>query len=537
VSVPAPRLGRLGATVFTATALLYALVAAPVPFHDKGEPREALVARAILEGHGVVLPRRDGREIPSKPPLFHWLAALAAGAGVRPAELAMRLPSVVLGAATVAGTAVATAAVDGTAAGVLAAVVLGSGFEFLHAATTSRVDMTLAFFVALAALAWHLGRVRLGWVAGALAVLAKGPVGLVLPLGITGADALVARDPRRLRRLADAGGVGLGLAIAAGWYAAAWWSGGAAFVDRQLLHENVARALGGRAASHAHPFWYYGPALLGSFMPWTLALPAAAVEAWRGRREADRFAVVWVLAVFGFYSLASGKRSVYLLPLLPPLAMLTASGLVAWLRTPRGPRWRRALAVGAGLLVATAVLVAFGIERPIGDLLAPLLKGRDRANLPVVIAMVGERRLGIALALAALAAGLAALRAGGERGGVAALAGIGVVWTLALGLAGAGPLARATTPRAFATEVRAVVGPGDAVCSSVGVDYALRWYLDRPLPHCGRRLVPPGGRGFVVRAAHSRDLVRECPTIRVRDARRLGRSRLELAECDVAEVP
>src|SRR5207253_10508733 len=47
------------------------------PFYTKGEPREALVVQTIVRGEAFVLPMRNGNELPSKPPLFHWLGALA----------------------------------------------------------------------------------------------------------------------------------------------------------------------------------------------------------------------------------------------------------------------------------------------------------------------------------------------------------------------------------------------------------------------------------------------------------------------------
>ena len=47
------------------------------PFYTKGEPREAVVVWEMAHGGGLILPLRNGTEIPSKPPFFHWLALLA----------------------------------------------------------------------------------------------------------------------------------------------------------------------------------------------------------------------------------------------------------------------------------------------------------------------------------------------------------------------------------------------------------------------------------------------------------------------------
>src|SRR6266436_6564671 len=64
-------------------AALYLPPAITTPFFTKGEPREGLVVRRMLENGDWVLPKRasgNGWTIASKPPFFHWLAALAASA-------------------------------------------------------------------------------------------------------------------------------------------------------------------------------------------------------------------------------------------------------------------------------------------------------------------------------------------------------------------------------------------------------------------------------------------------------------------------
>src|SRR5262245_33882177 len=113
-----------GGGIFAATVAVYACLAAPIPFYDKGEPREALVVRSITSGGDAVLPRPDGQTIASKPPLFHWLAAVPLYAGLRPEELAIRAPSIVAGAAGVALGATIAARRFGRPAGLLTAVVL-----------------------------------------------------------------------------------------------------------------------------------------------------------------------------------------------------------------------------------------------------------------------------------------------------------------------------------------------------------------------------------------------------------------------------
>src|SRR5437870_3211933 len=67
-----------------------------VPFHTKGEPREGLVVWEMTHGGGWFLPRRNGVELPSKPPLFHWLGAATSLIHGDTDEWSIRFPSAAL---------------------------------------------------------------------------------------------------------------------------------------------------------------------------------------------------------------------------------------------------------------------------------------------------------------------------------------------------------------------------------------------------------------------------------------------------------
>src|SRR5882757_2714286 len=110
--------------VALAAAALYLTGIAEIPFYTKGEPREALVVWEMAHGASHVLPLRNGTEIPSKPPLFHWLALLASLALGTVSELATRLPSALLAIAAVTGTYVFAATTGRLRSGWLAAVAL-----------------------------------------------------------------------------------------------------------------------------------------------------------------------------------------------------------------------------------------------------------------------------------------------------------------------------------------------------------------------------------------------------------------------------
>ena len=57
--------------------VLYFPYLGAAPFFDKGEPREALAVQDIVQRGEWLFPLKKATDIPSKPPLFHWSAALA----------------------------------------------------------------------------------------------------------------------------------------------------------------------------------------------------------------------------------------------------------------------------------------------------------------------------------------------------------------------------------------------------------------------------------------------------------------------------
>ncbi len=479
---------------FAVSIVVYATVASSLPFYDKGEPREALVVQGALRGDDIVLPRPDAQHLPSKPPLFHWLAAVAVTCAGRANEFAVRLPSVVLGALGVALTTLAAARSYGFAAGCIAALVLGSSFEWMRAATQSRVDMTLTFFVIVAIWAWHVGgadparrrTVRAGYLASGAAMLTKGPVGLVLPTLVVVADALRRREPRSLRRLVDVPGACAMLAVGVGWYALAWTRGGAAFASRHLVHENVQRFVGWGSVAHRHAALYYFPALAVAFLPWTLALPTVAHRLWRRREGDDAFLLVWIVAIFGFYSLAAGKRSTYLLPVFPPLAILTGGALAASAERAPGTPARVVLLATSLTVLACAAIVGFDRIASLGPILDALVAGTDRARLPAALDAVRAQRGAVAATLAIVAGALAvvALPNVGRTARLAALGATALGATVGLTAFGTYPVASRLSTRPFADRVLAHLRPGDRLCACGELDGALRFYLGGNVVPC-----------------------------------------------------
>src|SRR5439155_824877 len=328
----------LAAAALVALAVVLAALPIGSDVYEGGEAREGLVVREMLRTGDWILPLWNGSVVPSKPPLFHWLAAGAAaltGAGVT--EHTLRVPSIALAGLVVLLVFLAGRAWGGEHVGFMAALVLATTPQFLNEAGDGRVDMTLTTAITGAQLAFvHAlggggGPTRLVLaLCLALAMLAKGPVGP----GLVGLTALVsALTNRRLGpalRLVRPLPVLVFLAVAGGWYGLAYHHRGMDFVAKQIVSENGEALLGSSRFPYRSPLFYLAPLVLAG-LPWTLVLPWALARGWRSGELARRHAVAWAAVVLVFFSLAPLKRAAYLLPLRPALSR---------------PRSRRALSAG-----------------------------------------------------------------------------------------------------------------------------------------------------------------------------------------------
>jgi len=283
---------------------------------------------------------------------------------------------------------------------------------------------------------------------GGVATLIKGPLGFLFPL-LTAAVWLAWRG--ELKKLFTRQmGVGLlaMLAVLGAWVAGVVLAEGPDFLLHTVLGKHVIQRAT-RTFHHRESVWYYFIAFPLAWLPWTLAVFAAPVKRylslsrwatiWSGRREAGPHAFLWIMfaAIFIFLSSLSGKVLIYILPMFPPLALLTADFMltgedrrVTRLWTLAAAVW---LAAGAGLLVA-------------GDMLP----------FPVPL-----RGLGISACVLLIGGGaLFLLRAKGSRACLITAALAMIVWLYPVGLLVAPSLDNAMSPRRQAMIIKEYADQG-----------------------------------------------------------------------------
>jgi len=394
----------LATLLFTWNLWGYDLWAPDEPFFGEG-------AREMVADGQWLVPHVNGVVSTDKPPLFFWLIALFSLPFGSVSSVTARLPSVLAALLTLGLTMRFARKTADQKTSLLAGVLLVTTYMFLDKARSSQIDALLCLLILIALSAFasfraeHMPGRRAGlifWAACALAVLAKGPVGLLLPLGISLLTLALDRDLGRWRRFAPIAGPLAFFSVLAPWLIAVTFWAQDYSVWGALQKHFLNRAIHGM--HHAQPFWYYAGVIPHALLPWSLLLPGALFFAWRRRHQpTDRFLLVWALFVIIFFSISTEKRDLYILPAVPALALMSArliAAIRAWwpadvgLRGAiPGPRW-----VSIPQAITGAIIVLAGIAAPIAAArqgAALLVPGR---SLAAVLILGGGLILAFALA-------------------------------------------------------------------------------------------------------------------------------------------
>jgi len=347
----------------------------PLALPDEG--RYAEISRWMLVSGDWLAPRLDGMPFFHKPPLLHWLHALvfqALGAHPWTARLvtvghallmlwALHWGTVRLGAAHLAGRAT---------------LMLGTTLAVLVGGQYINHDMLVACWISVSiwcfAAALHgsgqpnAGLARLGFAACALGVLSKGLIGLALPGLVMVLWVLWTRQFQRVWRLPWLSGALVFCALALPWFILAdhHYPG---LIDYLFGTQQFTRYTA-TGFNNVHPWWFYGVALALLAAPWSWVLPWAVMSKARSTATATAtdtaqriprtlwlLCWIWLVLILVFFSIPASKIVGYMLPVMPPLAVLTAW---AWdVVMGRGrDRVFCAIAVGGALLGLAVTLIA-----------------------------------------------------------------------------------------------------------------------------------------------------------------------------------
>ena len=375
------RWSRAAIAAFIA-ALLYLPGLGTPALWEPDEGRYGEIAREMIVSGDYITPRDNLVRYFEKPPLVYWAEAASLhvfGAN----EFAVRLPAALSTVAEVAVTCVIGEAMFGPAAGLMAAMILALCPLVFVLARFATLDPALAFFLTAAMGAFYFaasadfesraGRIWMLIVSALLALgtLAKGPVTLILAGAIALVWILVEHRAGEIRRMPIVGCIAVYLAIASPWFLIAEMRN-PGFLSFFFIHEHVQRFVSSQ--EHGWGPWFFIPIVLAGTWPW-IFFTRAGLSAWREMPEPQRAATqsalrllaIWFVVILVFFSIPRSKLGSYILPALPPIAIV--SGLALSRLGAMGERAARLLgffAVTNLLLEAIAIVVLVVIRGKIG---------------------------------------------------------------------------------------------------------------------------------------------------------------------------
>jgi 4-amino-4-deoxy-L-arabinose transferase-like glycosyltransferase len=361
-------------------------------FSTKGEPREAPVAVSMLETGDWILPKVYANEFAYKPPMMHWLIAAFSIPEGKVSEFTSRLPSAIAYTLMLVFVLILFGRKTRFQEAFIATLLLLTCFEIHRAGLTSRVDMLLTAFIVIGLIRlfrWEdkLELKGLPVVIPLLfsgAMLTKGPVGVVLPLFVFGVYLLMLRKYSLLKIAKSILYIGIASCfIPSLWYIEAWRQGGNEFLN-VMLAENFGRFfhLGDSNVhydlGHEAGAWYNLVTLVAGFIPWSILLffslfglktskPDSPVKqwfvkVWTGILSMDKiklFCLTASVCILFFYTIPSSKRSVYLMPMYPFLALFMAQYFI-YLAEYRNRIFR--LFAGTLLAIVSVVMLIIVIQ-------------------------------------------------------------------------------------------------------------------------------------------------------------------------------
>jgi len=386
---PDRRSGPLHALFVAGTAAILLLPNLGGPaLWDEDEPKNAACTLAMLTRNDWVVPTFNGRLRIEKPALVNWVQIAGCGIAGRN-ETGLRLGSAVLTIGSCLMTWRIGCLLAGNAAGLAAGIVMACSTWTAVGGRAATPDPPLLFcataaFGILAHAARHGGPIMLSrmgaigfGIACGLGVLAKGPIGVLLPttalllLGFLRRERSASWNewPTAFRSLRIGTLALTAAAVATPWYAWTTWRTGGEWLRGFLVVHNVER-FASTLEGHSGSVFYYPSVLLIGLFPWSIAAAAAIWHSVVVARSHDRpreagailVAAIWAATWIGFFSAAGTKLPGYVWPAYPAIAVILGifwndwrEGRLASIDRLMPAAWASLAIAGVGLAVGLPI--------------------------------------------------------------------------------------------------------------------------------------------------------------------------------------
>ena len=370
---------RAVVTLFLLSSLTFLLGLGTQAITDSDEAFYAEAAREMVEGNDWITPHFNYEERWQKPILYYWFTAAAFG-GTTVTEFMARFGSALSGIGIVLLTwGAARRLTANDSAAWIAGAIAATCFGYFMMARAALPDLPLALFMTAtiwcatvaidptesAPAAWA----ALAGLAAGLGFLAKGPLALVIPAIVLAP--IWWRERQRVVVRPSHVGLAFVLFAIAGlpWYVAMFARHGGAYLQSFFVADNLERFATTRF-NDVRAVWYYVPILLGGLLPWTmflLVLPWRPLRAIlrRRRRLSDQEwrLLIWAIVPLLFFTVSVGKQPRYILPVLPPVAMMLGLGMANRIDAASDRAAARELTIATALTAVLFVVMTLLVYR------------------------------------------------------------------------------------------------------------------------------------------------------------------------------
>lgn len=300
------------------------------------EPDIAEVARAMFLSGDWVSPRRMGEIWVDYPPMVYWVGTISSHILGGMSAFSLRLPNALAAILTILLTAATARRWFGETAGFWAGFSLLTFMLFVYEGNSYRPDVTFTLSIAAGMFSYaggatdggKLWKRMLAFAFFGLAMLSKGPLGLLLPGLVLVVWLGLQRDWRRILELAPLSLIAL--LVYGAWFLNNAQAMGWDNMFGEFYAQNFERFLTSENRGHGQPWYYYLRNFWLDFSPWSWLFPPTIWWLYRSEKWRDpkiQLALLWFVIFFAFLSLAATKRQLYLLPAFPSVALLLSTWL------------------------------------------------------------------------------------------------------------------------------------------------------------------------------------------------------------------
>jgi 4-amino-4-deoxy-L-arabinose transferase-like glycosyltransferase len=356
-----------------------------VKLFDVDEAVFSAATKEMVQSGNLITPTYNGENRYDKPILFYWLMAASYEAfGIN--NFAARFPSALAAVCLALALFLFIRHTHGEKRAFYASLSFVLSVYFLIYSRAAVTDMSLTLFISISLFSFYLStvyrsigskkasRYLCGFYAfSALAFLTKGLIGIVFPFGIALVYLYATGGKSGVKNIITLKGALIFLILSAPWYTAQVAINGQEFIDQFFIKHHFKR-YAGVVSGHSGPIYYYIPALLIGLFPWVAFLPSGIRAVFREKDKLNLFAFIWAAFIVVFFSLSTTKLPNYILPAVPAVMILIASGM------NEGEKNRDrfaylfmallAAALGCGLVLSRPYLIRYGIPEDGGTIIA-----------------------------------------------------------------------------------------------------------------------------------------------------------------------